>query len=43
MHVTYGSDEKIYSIHWRDAILLLESSVVKKLKIPFLLKTHIQI
>ena len=33
MHVSYDSDESIYSIHWQDVILLLESPVVKKLRI----------
>ena len=31
MHVSYDSDESIYSIHWQDVILLLESPVIKKL------------
>ena len=30
MQVTYNGDESIYSIHWQDVILLLESPVVKK-------------
>ena len=33
MHVSYDSDESIYSIHLQDVILLLESPVVKKLRI----------
>ena len=33
MHVSYDSDESIYSINWQDVILLLESPVVKKLRI----------
>ncbi|KXT51159.1 IS66 family insertion sequence element accessory protein TnpB [Bacteroides intestinalis] len=33
MQVTYDGDEKIYSIHWQDVILLLEFPVVKKLRI----------
>ena len=33
MHVSYSGDEKIYSINWQDVILLLESPVVKGLRI----------
>ena len=31
MHVIYSGDERIYSINWRNVILLLESLVVKRL------------
>lgn len=33
MYVTYSSDEQIYSINWRDVILLLESLVIKRLRV----------
>ena len=31
MQVTYNGGESVYSIHWQDVILLLESPVIKKL------------
>ena len=31
MQVTYNVGESVYSIHWQDVILLLESPVIKKL------------
>ena len=31
MQVTYNGGESVYSIHWQDVILLLESPVLKKL------------
>ena len=33
MQVTYNGNESIYSINWQDVILLLESPVVKELKV----------
>lgn len=33
MQVTYSGDETLYSIRWEDVLLLLESPVVKKLRI----------
>ena len=31
IQVTYNGGESVYSIHWQDVILLLESPVIKKL------------